>query len=58
MLSQVKKLHLYQLKINWKFKTLGLGLPLPDIISQEDVEDTPNCYNLQTRLQSIKKYVI
>ena len=38
--------------------TLRLGLPSPDIIFQDDVEDTPNRYNLQSRSQSTAQSVI
>ena len=31
--------------------TLGIGLPSPAIISQDDVEDTQNCYSLRSRAQ-------
>ena len=38
--------------------TLVLGLPSRAIISQDDVEDTPNCYNMQSISQSITQSII
>ena len=38
--------------------TLRLGLPSPDIIFQDDVEDTPNRYNMQSIAQSITQSII
>ena len=36
----------------------GLGLPSPVIISQDDEEDIPNRYNMQSRAQAITNSII